>query len=149
MAIQVSNGTTLALSATLPTTFDTDASTGYPSLTFTDIGEVVSIPALGSVSNPVTHNALGNIDVQKRPGTRDHGNITVPLVIDAADAGQILVLANDRTEVAFEITFPDGAIHYFTGYIMGMPTEPGGSDNFVSASLIVAITRAEVKVAAP
>lgn len=148
MAIQNASGTTLGISATLPSTFDAVASTGYPSLTFTTVGEVTNIPAMGSVNNTVTHNPLGEIDIAKRPGSRNHGSISVPMALDPSDGGQVIVLAQLRSECAFHVTMPDGADHYFTGYVMGFTTEVGGSDNMLMATMTVELTRAETRVAA-
>ena len=146
--VQEASGTTIGLSATLPTTYDSVASTGYPSLTFTAVGEITDIPAFGESNNTVTHNPLGEIDVEKRPGSRNYGDLTLPMALDAADAGQVLILANLRSKVAIEITMPDGAVHYTAGYLMGFSTNVGGSDSIISASVTIAVTNASVIVAA-
>lgn len=149
MGVQAAAGTLIAFSATLPTTFNSVASTGYPSETYLTIGEVVSIPAMGSMNSLATHSPLGEIDVVKGAGSRNHGSITLPLALDADDAGQAAVLAAIRSEGAFKVTFPDGAVHYTTGIIMGFQTIPGGVNDFVNGSITIELTRPEVRIAAP
>lgn len=145
MAIQEASGSTLAVSAVLAATYDT---VGFAALTFAVIGEITDLPAVGSVNNTVTHNPVGEIDVAKKAGSRNHGAATYPMALDASDAGQVIALANIRGECSFELTLPDGAIHYFNAIIMGFPTQVGGSDSMVGANLMVELTGAEVRVAA-
>ena len=48
----------IAISASLPTTFDSDGTTGYPSLTFTTVGQVTDWAAGGQTYNIVTSNPM-------------------------------------------------------------------------------------------
>jgi len=150
MAIQTSAGTTIGISATLPDSFDSVASTGYPSETYTVIGEVVEVPSFGSVYNLITHNPLGEREIVKRKGSINHGTITISFAADASDAGQTALKTahSSDDEVAFHLTYPDGEDDYFTGLVMNWNIVPGSADSIKSGSVTIELTRAPVNVAA-
>ncbi len=150
MAIQTSAGTTLGMSTTLPTTFDNDGTTGYPSLTFTTIGEITEIPAFGSVFNLITHNPLGERRVTKRKGSINDGTLTLTFAADAADTGQAAIKTahTSDSEIAIKITYPDGEDDYFTALVMSYQINAGGSDSIKQDTVTLELTRAPVNVAA-
>lgn len=150
MAIQTSAGTTLGMSTTLPTTFDSDGSTGYPSLTFTTVGEITEIPAFGSVYNLITHNPLGERRVTKRKGSVNDGTLTLTFAADASDTGQAALKTahTSDSEIAIAITYPDGEDDYFTALVMSYQINAGGSDSIKQDTVTLELTRAPVNVAA-
>ncbi len=150
MTIRTSAGTTIGLSAALPTTFDDDASTGYPSLTFLTIGEVTDLPTMGTVYNLVTHNPLGERRIVKKKGSINDGSMNIAFAADDTDTGQAAgkTASVSDDDVAFAITYPGGAIDYFTGLIMDFQITVGGVDSIKSSSVNVELTRALTNVAA-
>ena len=150
MAIQTSAGTTLGMSTTLPTTFDSDSGTGYPSLSFTTVGEITEIPAFGSVYNLITHNPLGERRVTKRKGSINDGTLTLTFAADASDTGQAALNTahTSDSEIAIAITYPDGEDDYFTALVMSYQINAGGSDSIHDATVTLELTRAPVNVAA-
>lgn len=150
MAIQTSAGTTLGLSTTLPTTFDDDGTNGYPSLTFTTVGEITEIPAFGSVYNLITHNPLGERRVTKRKGSINDGTLTLTFAADASDTGQAALKTahTSDSEIAIKITYPDGEDDYFTALVMSYQINAGGSDSIKQDTVTLELTRAPVNVAA-
>ena len=150
MAIQTSAGTTLGLSTTLPTTFDDDASTGYPAGSYTTVGEITEIPAFGSVYNLITHNPLGERRVTKRKGSINDGTLTLTFAADASDTGQAALKTahTSDSEIAIKITYPDGEDDYFTALVMSYQINAGGSDSIKQDTVTLELTRAPVNVAA-
>tara|TARA_R110000772_G_scaffold9385_1_gene30844 strand:- start:6872 stop:7324 length:453 start_codon:yes stop_codon:yes gene_type:complete len=150
MTIRTSAGTTIGISATLPTTFDDDAGTGYPSLTFTTVGEVTELPAIGSVYNLVTHNPLGERRIVKKKGSVNDGSMGISFAADEDDTGQTAVKTQSTSDndAAFAITYPGGAIDYFTGLVMDFQVVSGGADSIKSSSVNVELTRALLNVPA-
>lgn len=150
MAIQTSAGTTLGVSTTLPTTFDDDGSTGYPSKTYTTVGEITEIPAFGSVYNLITHNPLGERRITKRKGSINDGTLTLTFAADASDTGQAALKTahTSDNEVAIKITYPDGEDDYFTALVMSYQVNAGGADSIKQDSVTLELTRAPVNVAA-
>lgn len=131
--VQTSAGTTFALSAEVPETFD---AAGYSSLTYTDVGEVTNIPEYGGSYQLVTHEPLGSRAVVKRKGSINHGSLTLQIGKDINDAGQALLkTAYGEDEVySFEITLQDGIIHYTTGQVFSFTTNVGNSNQITGIS---------------
>jgi hypothetical protein len=67
----------------------TDASTD----TYTEVAEVIDIPAFGRQYNEVTYSPLSSRGVQKFKGSYNDGSIAVRLGKDASDEGQAAILA--------------------------------------------------------
>lgn len=118
--VTVNTGTTVGLSATLPTTYDDNVTTGYASLTFTGIGEVVDIGEIAKAFAVVAHQTVGRAYPQKLKDTYDIANITLTLGRVSTDAGQIAIQSalSASTSVAFEVALPSGDFAYFTGKVI-------------------------------
>jgi len=120
MAIASVNGTTFGVSASLPTTYDSNVTTGYPSLTFTAVGEVVDVGDLAKAYSVIPHQGIGVDYPTKLKGTYDVGNITITLARVTADAGQVILDAAlaATASYAFQITLPSGGVGNFTGKVL-------------------------------
>jgi hypothetical protein len=113
-------GTTVGISATLPTTYDADGSTGYASLTFVDIGEVVDIGEIAKAFAAISHQSVGRAYPQKIKDTFDIGNVSITLGKVTANTGQVAIQTalNSDNSVAFQVTLPSADVVSFTGKIM-------------------------------
>jgi hypothetical protein len=109
-------GTILSVVAAVPATND-DA--GFGALTLVPVGEITEVPEYGPTSEVVTHVPLATGITAKYHGAINMGSITVPLAIDRADAGQVILRAAEvsRDRISFGITYPDGTIEYFQGKV--------------------------------
>lgn len=145
-----SAGSTIGISATLPTTFDDDGTDGFPSLTYNDIGEVTDLGEFGREYSLVTHNPLAERRTVKRKGSYNDGQISMSVARVPDDSGQAdAIVAMDSDEpVAFEVTLQDGTKLYFAGVVMSYTTNIGSVDQITSASVMVEITTDIVEVAA-
>jgi IMP cyclohydrolase len=143
--VQLSTGTTVGLSATLPTLFNL-STTGYPARTYTLIGEVMDVPEGGDQRTVVPYNPLASDNEEYLLGSKTHDQITIPIMRDDDDAGQIAVLSayNNKTEVAFEIEYPDGSIDYFTGLVVSFKSTVGAVNSILARSMVVQRTRSTV-----
>jgi hypothetical protein len=115
--VTTSAGTTIAISATQPATYN---QIGFAALTFTNIGEVTNLGEFGRVYEQVTHQPLGDRRTVKRKGSFNDGALSLQIGRDEADAGQALLLTalDDDNSQAFEVTYQDGTIKYFTAQVM-------------------------------
>jgi len=116
MATTEGIGGFLSASAGPPATFD---DVGYAAVTWTEIGEVTEIPEFGADQAVVTHTPLKTGIVNKFHGELNYGSLAVPMALDTADAGQIILkgaLAS-KDEISFMITYSDGAIEYTSGKV--------------------------------
>lgn len=147
-------GTTFAVSAALPATFD---EAGYTAvgMTYSLVGEITGIPSIGAEYALVTHNPLGNRTTVKRKGSVDFGSgITLPMALDNSDVGQGIMRdfaygANVDDSITVKITRPDGSTRYFTAQVMSFMEASDDVDSITSAEATIEIDREIVYVAAP
>lgn len=141
MTVRTSAGTTIAITATAPATFN---AAGYGALTPTVIGEVTDLGEFGREYALVTHNPLGSRSTVKRKGSYNEGTITMQLGLDTDDAGQILAKAASQSDndYYFKITTQNGDVYYFPAQVMSFKVGVGGVDQITSATITLELTSA-------
>ncbi len=141
-------GSALAISAASPASED---AAGYAALTFTEIGQIDKIGAVGAVFAKVEFQPLKG-PKQKHKGSVDYGALNPTLAHDDTDAGQTLLrtAADDATSklYSFMVTYPTGAKRYFQGRVFGYPETTDGADTILTAAPSIEISTKIVKVAA-
>lgn len=142
MSVETTAGTTIAISAAAPATFDP---VGYAALTYTLIGEVTDLGSFGRVYNLVKHNPIATRGTKKVKGSFDEGKIDLKYGIDDDDAGQVLVEAavNDDDPVSIVVTSQSGKKYYFQALVMSAPREFGGVDNVLSCTANMELTTSD------
>lgn len=132
-------GSTLAITATAPTTFD---ETGYEAATFTEVGGIDKIGGIGAVFAKVEFQPLKG-PKDKHKGSRDNGSLAPSMALNEDDAGQILMrtASDDATSKIyyFEVVYPTGAKRWFGGRVFGMPENVDGADTVIMANPTVEI----------
>jgi hypothetical protein len=148
MGSKTAAGSTLAISAATPATFD---AAGYGALTFTEVGGVEKIGGLGATFAKVEFQPLKG-PKDKHKGSPDYGSLQPSMALDDADAGQTLMrtAADDATSTlySFKVTYSDGSKRFFQGRVFGFPENVDGADSIIMAAPTVEITTKIVKVAA-
>jgi hypothetical protein len=140
-------GTTLGISASAPAT---DDEAGYAAITFTEVGQVEKIGAVGGSHKKVDFQPFRG-PAQKYKGGVDYGAIQPIMGFDPDDAGQLLLAAADEEVSAlysFCVTYHDGAKRFFRGRVFGFPENIDGADTIVTASPTIEICTRIVKTAA-
>jgi hypothetical protein len=147
---QSTAGTTIAISATLPTTYDADAVTGFPAATYSTCGEVTDIGEYGKEYNLITHNPIGDRKTYKFKGNYNNGTLALQMAADATDAGQAILLAASDSDASYavKITHQDGAVDYFSGKVMTYK-KAVAAESILSATASFEIDSDIVEVAAP
>ncbi|APR51989.1 hypothetical protein CA223_06830 [Sphingomonas koreensis] len=142
-------GTTLAISATAPATFD---ATGFGALAATVIGGIDKLGTLGAVFAKVEFQPL-NGTKDKHKGSSDNGALQPTMAIDGEDAGQILLrtAAADKTSKLyyFVATYPTGAKRGFGARVFGAPETVDGADTIITAAATIEVCTEVVKIDAP
>ena len=120
--MQTGRGATWSVSATVPSTLDDDGVTGFPSLTYTEVGDIGGLGSFGPTFSDATFTPLKSGVVNHRKGEVDYGEMTVSVASDITDAGQALLLsgvdgANSDVVYSHKITTIDGIVRYFTGQV--------------------------------
>jgi hypothetical protein len=148
MGSQTAAGSSLALSAMLPSSFD---AAGYVALTYVEIGQVEKLGSFGASFAKVEFQGLKGAK-QKFKGSADFGALQPSIALDALDAGQILLqtASDDETQklYSFRVTFPDGSARYFRGRVFGAPETADGADSMLMATPTVEICSKVVKLEA-
>ena len=147
MGVEESIGTVMRVSATLPATYD---ASGYAALSPSAVGEITGIPEFGGQAATVEHTPLADGIVQKFHGAINYGSLSVPLALDIADAGQVILAAAfaSRNRIAFEIETPDGAFMYFSGKVMSQVKRSASTTGVISGTVMVEIETPVIDVAA-
>ena len=145
---QTSANVTFAVSAATPATYD---SVGFGALTFTNVGGVTSVGEFGGEAELITYDLLAERVTKKLKGTINYGTIQLEMVLETADAGQLLLEAGALgaavdTIHSFKVTLNDGTIKYFTGVIMGFRPNVGASNNVVSVASNIELDNSVVTV---
>ena len=142
-SVQTLVETTISVSASLPATYD---AAGYGALTFTAVGQVTDWTAGGQVYNVVTSNPIAQRSTDKYKGTFNNGADSITVNRDDDDAGQLIILAalTDDADYAFEVTYQDSTIDYFTGKVVSFDTVAGGADSIVQKTIQLERTRSTV-----
>lgn len=148
--VQLSTGTTVGISATLPTLFNL-STTGYPAQTYVLIGEVMDVPEGGDQRTVVPYNPLASDNEEYLLGSKTHDQVTISIMRDDDDAGQLAVQTayNAKSEVALEIEYPDGSIDYFTGFVVSFKSAVGAVNSILARSMTFQRTRSTVTAATP
>lgn len=139
MAVRTSAGTTIAVSAGTPATFDV---AGYGALSFTAIGEVTDLGEFGREYALVTHNPVGNRGTVKKKGSFNEGSMAMTVGLDTDDAGQILLKAASASDAdySFRVTTQNGDVYYFQAQVMTFKVGVGSVDNITTAAITLELT---------
>jgi len=150
MAAMTSTGIVIAVSASEPATF-TEA--GFDALTFTDIGEVTSIPEFGPNVQVVTHEPLATGVTEKHKGFINYGSVAIAAALDSSDAGQVIMSdavtgSTKNDEHSFRLTYQDGSERFWTGKAFSYTQNPQGANSVVTSTMQIEINSPILAVAA-
>ncbi len=112
-------GAAVAVVVGTPATFD---SAGFAAVgTYIVAGEIVQWGGTGDVSEDATITTLAGRTVHAN-GAKDGGAIDFTLRYEVADAGQVIMRAqnNGNNDVCVKITDPDGKVEYSVGRIANL-----------------------------
>jgi hypothetical protein len=142
-------GATIGVSAGEPATHD---AAGFAALTYTDVGEVISVGSRGRTYTDVSYKTLAERGTLHRKGSYDEPETTFEIGADRTDAGQVIMKAGSESDDnnSFIITYSNGEVDYFMGLIFSFVTNGGDADTMRMLTANVRIDRAGVvEVAAP
>ncbi len=140
-AVQTAAGTTIAISANTPPTFD---STGYTSsnMVWQNIGEITDAGTHGRKYTEVTHKPIATRGIRKYKGSFDEGTKTIQMALDSDDAGQVIAKAASLSDndYSFRVQYPNGDADYFQAKVMTFEKQASNVDSIVSASMQLSLT---------
>lgn len=144
--VDISVGTTIALSVGAPATYDVS---GFGAKSYTTIGEVTNIPDFGGTATVTENIPLNTGIVNKLVGSINYGSMQIPYA-KVDDAGQAAVAsgfdgANARQTHSFKITDPNGDFVYFTGKISANTLAYGDANTVHTGTFTVEVTNALIQ----
>lgn len=150
-------GATVAICTTAQNTDLGDLSPGFAGLTYVDIANVGTIGEYGYTTNMVNYPTMDRTLNLYAKGNTDGGSMSIECAVKTGDAGQAAIIAAAdpaagaayQDNYAFEITLPNGDVHYVRGPVGG-PTYPGGgNEDFVRMSFMVGVNEIKIVPATP
>lgn len=132
----------------------TDFTTGTP--TWTEIGGTTNLGSAGDTSELITSNHITEARTRKLKGTRNAGSMTVAMDLDYSDAGQLALIAAEKTKetYAFRVTFNDApaggtpSIRYFVALVMSAQEQWDEANSVMKLNATLEIDSNIVRVAA-
>lgn len=148
--VQSMSGATLALSASLPATYDA-AGYGATGMVYTAIGNIEQFGAHGVTANVMKFTPVDTAVVSKVKGSKDYGNATYTLGNVPSDAGQTLLntASESNNRYSAKLTYPSGEIHYLDVLVTKFEYADGTVDTVQKVAVMLEICRKPVVVAAP
>ena len=108
---------------------------------WTEIGEFIDWDGPGGSASVIDITHLQSTAKEKLVGLMDEGQLSLTVNWDNTDTGQAAMQTRRaaRTLTDFQLTFSDGVIATWSGYILGFSIS-GGVDDKVSASITIEIS---------
>lgn len=131
-----------------------DFTTGTP--TWTEIGGTTNLGSSGDTSELITSNHVRAMRTRKIKGVRNAGSMQIVCDLDYADAGQLAVIAAEKTRdtYAFRVTFNDAptggtpSVRYFVALVMSAVEQFDEANNTMKLAVTLEIDSNIVRVAA-
>jgi len=152
---QTMSGAVLAISATLPATYD---AAGYAAtgLVYTTVGQIETFGNHGMTATVVEFTPVADATVQKFKGSKNYGTMSMTLGHLPGDAGQILLetASESTSRYSVKITYPAGAgestpeIRYLDVLVAKKENQDGAVNDVRKLSVDMALCRKPVVVAA-
>lgn len=154
-AVQTLAGAALAISASLPATYDS-AGYGATGITYTTVGQIEDHGAHGVKKNVSTFVAVADSVVQKLAGAKDYGTKSLVVGYVPSDTGQDLIetAVESKAHYSVKITYALGdgeatnEIHYLDVLVTSREFQDGTVDNVRKLAVDFAVCRRPVIVAA-
>lgn len=139
MAVMTTAGSSFALTATAPGTYN---STGFNALTFTTVGEVTDLGEVGHEYNLVNHLPVSARRATKLKGSYDAGSLTLQFGRDYTDAGQtaLMTALSSDSPVSCKLTLQNGKKLYFQGLVTSFKTGLGNVDQVTGGTCVIELT---------
>lgn len=124
------------------------AASDYAAKTFTEMGTVKTIGALGDTSSGINVSLLKEGRVTKVNGEKDGGEVNIAVAYDASDSTYtaIRALSNTNTNVWFEVTDADGDLVYFQGLVANWQETERNNTTEKGATFVVRVNTGYVYV---
>ena len=141
-------GATLAISASLPATYDASGY-GATTITYTAVGQVENFGNHGMTATVTEFTPVDTATVTKVKGSKNYGTMTCSLGSIPGDTGQVILRAASESSnrYSLKITYPDTSIHYMDVLVSKYEQVDGAVNDIQKINCDFAICRLPVIVA--
>lgn len=133
-----------------PTTHDSNGTTGFPSLSYTEIVGISTIGVAGDVSSMVSFMPVGDPNTYKLKSNTNSGVLTLKGAFTPTDPGQALLQSvaggNSYSSYAFKILMPNGSLMYANGLVMSYLSDIGTVAQVLSFDSSVEISGGWIRI---
>jgi hypothetical protein len=139
-----SSGTKLFVSAAAPAT---ENAAGYAALTYTQVGEIITLGEFGVSVSPINVDFLDDEVTQKFHGQINAGDLSVTVGRASGDAGQIIceTAVTSKAKLSCKVQFADGSIQYFRAKVFSY-TANAATGNIVQATIGMGVLTIPIEV---
>ncbi len=128
----------------------------FAAVAFTEVGGTTNLGSAGDTSELITSNHIPEARTRKLKGTRNAGSMQVVSDLDYADAGQLAVIAAEKSKdtYAFKVQFNDApsggspSVRYFTALVMSAGEQFDEANNVMKLNSTLEIDSNIVRVPA-
>jgi hypothetical protein len=142
-------GATLAISASLPATYD---QAGYEAsaMVYTAVGQVETWGNHGVTAQVSEFTPVDTARVNKVKGSKNYGKMALTLGSIPGDAGQVILKAasESNNHYSCKCTYPDGEIHYLDVLVSKYEYQDGAANNIMKIGCELDLCNSPVIVAA-
>lgn len=140
-------GATLAISASLPATYDA-AGYGATTITYTAVGEVENFGSHGVTSQITEFTPVDTSVTTAVKGAKNYGTKSLILGSIPGNAGQVLLKAASESTARYsvKITYPDTSIAYLDVLVSKYEQQDGAVNDIQKITCDIKICRAPVIV---
>ncbi len=145
--VRTNIGLTVEVSTAIPTSLDVSATTGFPSLTYSEVTDVVSVGGLGFSFSAVTQTLLKSGVTQTGKGALSYEPFSINLPSSAASAGRTILEAKAvhvTEQVSIKLTDVSNKVIYLSGIVLSDKTNASTADAVQETVFEIPINEAPV-----
>jgi hypothetical protein len=154
MAIYATNGAKLYIGGAVSQKSADWVKTDFASQTWVEIKETEGLGSLGDTSDSIDFTSIDASRKRTAKGTRSAGTMEVVCGIDPADAGQIAIIAAEKSKsnFAFKLELNDAPVggtpseRYFIGLVMSQREQFDQANNIMKLNVSLVVNSNVVRV---
>ena len=154
MAIYATNGARLYIGGAVAQKTADWVKTDFTAQTWVEIGEIEGLGNLGDTADTIDFTSVSDSRKRLRKGSRSGGTMEIVCGIDAADPGQIALIAAEKSssDFAFKLVLPDApeggtpSERYFVGLVLSQTEQFDKANSVMKLAASLAVNSNVVRV---
>ena len=139
-------GTCMSFSEGAPATIGED---GFSAKQYSESGEITNIGDVGAENEVITYNTVCDGTVNKRLGATNYGQQALTLAWKSSNAAQAILAnaAKTKEQISVRVNLSSGDVFYYVAYVSMFKAQPGGSSDYLRASVSLEVDSEIIEVA--